>query len=128
MSVVRKVELLNTPYRFYGLTIGQLLVLVLAVLAGIYSWTNMPNANLKVFNGLPLGFLVCMAIVCGAMVFVFANQIKPLQWWKNKMLYTLRLRPSMYVPCRQPAHIYPDANIIEGTTQKTSEFSVLARK
>lgn len=123
MSVVRKVELLNIPYRFYGFTIGQIIMLVIAVFLAIYVWTNMPNANVKVFQGLPLGFLVAMAIVCGAMVFVWANQIKPLQWWRNKLLYTLHLRPTFYVPVPQNAPIYPDANIIEGKTQKADEFS-----
>lgn len=123
MSVVRKVELLNIPYRFYGFTIGQIIMLVIAVFLAIYVWTNMPNANVKVFQGLPLGFLVAMAIVCGAMVFVWANQIKPLQWWRNKLLYTLHLRPTLYVPVPQNAPIYPDANIIEGKTQKADEFS-----
>jgi hypothetical protein len=111
MSVVRKVELLNVPYRFYGFTVVQLLLLFFAGLIGFHAAMNVPNV--KVFNGLPLGFLVFMGIFCGAMVFVFANQIRPLQWWRNKLLYTLGIRPSMYVPCHEPAHIYPDANIIE---------------
>jgi hypothetical protein len=121
---MRKVELLNTPYRFYGFTIGQIVMLVIAVFIAIYVWTNMPNANVKVFNGLPLGFLVAMAIVCGAMVFVWANQIRPWQWWRNKVLYTLHFRPLLYVPWQEPAHNYPDANIIEPRVDKSNDRSM----
>jgi len=123
MSVVRKVELLNIPYRFYGLTLWQILLLCLSAFMGFQAAIHVPNV--KVFNGLPLGFLVFMAIFCGAMVFVFANQIRPWQWWRNKLLYTLRLRPTMYVPRQEPAHVYPDATIIEAKIEK--EYQVCGR-
>lgn len=116
MSVVRKVELLNVPYRFYGLTIGQILLLALAALIGFHLAMNVPNVT--VFQGMPLGFLVFMAVFCGAMVFVFANQIKPMQWWRNKVIYTFGIRPTIYVPCQKPAPNYPGANIIEAKVER----------
>ncbi len=119
MAVIRKVELLNTPYRFYGFTIKQMLMLVVSL---VISWNiGMSMPNIKVGNGLYLSFVVGIVIFCGSIVFIFATDLRPWAWWRNKFLYTLGLRTRTYLPRPMPGYIYPDATIIEDSKEKLNQ-------
>jgi hypothetical protein len=122
MATVRKVELLNKPYRFYGLTITQ--IGIMAVALGVAFWGGMNCPNVKVQlpgSELPLGFVVFMLIVCLFSFFAFATDLRPWPWWRNRFLYTFHLRPRMYLPQSLPGVVYPDATIIEESKDKSGQ-------
>jgi uncharacterized integral membrane protein len=122
MSIVRKVEVLNKPYRFYGFTIKQILILAVAVGIAFYASLNVPNVKIQLPGSqLPLGFVVFMVVTCGSIFFVFATDLRPWAWWRNRFLYSLGIRQRCYMPKVAPAYIYPDANITEESKDKLSQ-------
>jgi hypothetical protein len=123
MSVIQKVILLNKPLKIFEFTPFQLVLMVLSVIAALLLGGKVP-AGWKVGN-LPAGFIVGLLVVCGAIVFVKASEVKPGQWWRNRFLYSLKFLPRQYFPSPEPAEIYPDATIIDtGKRNQSSEFYI----
>jgi hypothetical protein len=119
MAVIRKVEVLNKPYRFYGFTIKQMIMLVVAL---IIAWNvGMTMPNVKIGSGLYLSFIVGILIFCGSIVFIFATDLRPWAWWRNRFLYSFGLRTRIYLPKALPGRIYPDATIIDQNKEKLSQ-------
>lgn len=103
MAIVHKVIILNKPFKLFGFSFIQWIVLLGTSLIGLWIGFSMPPVK---FNGLPLGFLVFMVIVCGGIVFVHASLIQPWQWWRNRFLYLANLLPTQILPKPQPARTY----------------------
>ena len=110
MAIVHKVIILNKPFKLFGFSFLQLGVLVGTGLIGLWTWSIMPPAKI---NGLPLGFLVFMFIICGGMVFVHASLIQPWQWWRNRALYLANLLPTKILPQPQAPKVYIEENTKE---------------
>jgi peptidoglycan/LPS O-acetylase OafA/YrhL len=111
MSVVHRVITLNKPFKIRGYTILQWIILTVSLAAGFLVGSKCPH-EWKVGN-LPVGFIIGLLIVCSAIVFVSASQMKPFAWWRNKILYTLGLSPVVYLPKREEGQEYPDSTIKE---------------
>jgi len=62
---------------------------------------------------IPVGFWVGISIFSGVLVFIHASQMKPFTWWKNVVLYRLKMVPTVYMPRYQPGRVYPDPTIQE---------------
>jgi len=122
VSVVQKVIILNKPLKVFEFTPIQLVLLVLSTVTALIVGNKIPG-NWKIGN-LPAGFLIGLLIVCAAIVFVKATEIKPMQWWRNLIFYRLKLTPSRFVPHPEPANVYPDTTIIDGPKKMTSEFFI----
>jgi len=103
MAIVHKVILLHKPFKVFGFTIVQLCVLLGTSLLGLWIWANLPPVKV---NGLPLGFLVFMFILCIGIVFVHASLIQPWQWWRNRILSVAQLLPTEILPKPQPPKTY----------------------
>jgi hypothetical protein len=104
MAIVQKVIILNKPFKIFGFTFVQLVVLAGAALCGLWIGCAVPQVK---FNGIPLGFWVFIILFCSAMVFVNASSIKPWQWWRNSILKLANLLPTEILPKPSPAKIYP---------------------
>jgi hypothetical protein len=103
MAIVHKVIILNTPFKLFGFSFVQWIVLLLTALISCWAWFNTPPVKI---NGLPLGLFVFLAIFCTGIVFVHATLIKPRQWWLNRILYAARLVPLELMPKPQPIKTY----------------------
>jgi hypothetical protein len=123
MSVVQKVVVLNKPLKILEFTPFQWLVMGLAACVACIAFQQVPG-NWKIAN-VGLNIWVAILIICAAIFFVKATEIKPLQWWLNMILYRLRFLPAKYMPHPEPAPIYPDATIIDAQKKgETSEFYI----
>jgi len=123
MSVIQKVIILNKPVKIFEFTPIQLVLMVLSVVVAILLGGKVP-AGWKVGN-LPAGFIVALFVVCGAIVFVKATEVKPGQWWRNRFLYWFNCLPREYLTSPEPAEIYPDATIIDTSKRsQSSEFYI----
>lgn len=112
MSLVHKVIILNKPLKIRGFTVWQWILLAVSVAVAFIFGAKVPH-DWKLGN-LPLGFIVGLLIVCGAMVFVGASEMKPLAWWRNLFLYRLGLAPRVFFPhVEEQGHPYPDPDIID---------------
>jgi hypothetical protein len=123
VSVVQKVIILNKPLKIFEFTPVQLVLLVISTITALIVGGKIPG-TWKVGN-LPAGFLAGLLIVCAAIVFVKATEIKPMQWWRNLLFYRLKLTPSRFVPHPEPAIPYPDTTIIDAPKKMTSEFFIV---
>jgi hypothetical protein len=103
MAIVHKVIILNTPFKVFGFSLIQLIVLLATSAIGLWSGFNMPPVKI---NGLPLGLFVFLGIFCTGIVFVHATLIKPRQWWLNRVLYAAKLVPLELLPKPQPIKTY----------------------
>jgi hypothetical protein len=115
MAIVHKVIILNKPFKLFGFSFIQWIVLLSTSLIGLWIGFNMPAVK---FNGLPLGFLVFMVIICGGIVFVHASLIQPWQWWRNRILYAAQMLPTQILPKPQPLKTY----IIEEKAKANSKI------
>jgi len=104
MAIVQKVIVLNKPFKLFGFTFVQLIILGGAALIGLWLGTIMPQVKI---NNIPLGFWVVLVFFCSAMVAVNASSIKPWQWWRNGLLSLSSLLPTEILPNSRPAKIYP---------------------
>ncbi len=111
MSVIQRVIILNKPFKLRGYTILQWVLLVGSLAIGFFVGSKVPG-DWKLGN-LPLGFILGLTIVCGALVFVSASQMKPGAWWRNTILYGLKIQPRMFLPHPEEGNIYPDPSIID---------------
>jgi uncharacterized membrane protein AbrB (regulator of aidB expression) len=111
MSVVQRVIVLNKPFKIRGYTIVQWLILGVAAVAALFLASKMPQ-NWKI-NGAPAGVFVFVIVLGAGIAYVSATQMKPPAWWRNKILYGLRIVPHVYLPNREEAQVYPDPTIIE---------------
>jgi hypothetical protein len=123
VSVVQKVIILNKPLKVFEFTPVQLVLLVVSTILALIVGGKIPG-TWKIGN-LPAGFLIGLLIVCAAIVFVKATEIKPMQWWRNLLFYRLKLTPTRFVPHPEPANVYPDTTIIDGPKKVTSEFFIV---
>jgi hypothetical protein len=122
MSVVRKVIILNKPLKLFGFTLGQGALLILTVLFLFWLSGHCPAGKL---GNLPLSFWIPFAVGCSALVAVKATEIKPLQWWKNRLLWHTEFLPKVYVPGFEAAPRYPDESIIEAGDQSKKDVYVV---
>lgn len=120
MSVIQRVIILNKPFRIRGYTIIQWVILVGALAIGFLVGSKVPG-DWKLGN-IPLGFLIGLSIVCGAIVFVSASQMKPAAWWRNTILYGLKMSPRMFLPHPEEGNIYPDPSIVEPTRVRDDAY------
>ncbi len=111
MSVVQRVIVLNKPFKIRGYTILQWLILGVSAVVALLLATKLPS-DWKV-NGAPAGVFVFVAVLGAGIAYVSATQMKPPAWWRNKIFYALHLVPSVYLPTREEAQLYPDPTIIE---------------
>lgn len=112
MARVHRVILLNKPLKIRGFSIFQWVMLGISVGVGFWvSFTLVPQ-NIK-FGNVPAGLVVFVCIVGAMGAFVTASEMKPWVWWKNNLLYRLKLVPTQFMPRPQAATIYPDPTIIE---------------
>jgi len=123
MSVVQKVVILNKPLKILEFTPFQWVLMVLSACAAFIIWQKVPG-DWKVGN-LPAGFLLGLLVVCAAIVFVRATEIKPARWWMNVIFYRLKFIPNRFLPHPEPAPLYPDATIIDAPKRsETAEFYI----
>jgi hypothetical protein len=123
MSVVQKVVILNKPLKVLEFTPFQWLVMGLAACIACIAFQQVPG-YFKIAN-VGLNIWVAILIICAAIVFVKATEIKPMQWWVNMIFYRLRFMPTKYLPHPETAPIYPDATIIDAQKKsETSEFYI----
>jgi hypothetical protein len=105
MAIVQKVIVLNKPFKIFGFSFVQWIVLTGAALAGLWLGFIMPPVKI---NGIQLGIWVTIIFFCVAMVFVNASSIRPWQWWRNRILSLSNLLPTEILPQPRPARIYPE--------------------
>src|ERR1700722_15436433 len=105
MAVVQKVFVLNKPFKLFGFTFVQWIVLAASALIGLWLGCIMPQVK---FNNIPLGFWVFFVFFFSAIVFVNASSIKPWQWWRNSILRFSNLLPTEILPQPHPAKVYPN--------------------
>jgi hypothetical protein len=120
MAVVHKVIILNTPFKLFGFSFIQWLVLLITSSLGLWIGFSMPQVKI---NGLPLGFLVFMVIICGGIVFVHASLIQPWQWWLNRLLYAAKLLPTEILPKPQPIETYFEESPKQSNKLPNSAFT-----
>ncbi len=117
MAIVHKVIILNKPFKLFGFSFIQLAIFVFTGLIGLWIGFSVPQVKV---NGLPLGFLVFMLIICGGMVFVHATLIQPWQWWRNRILSLAGLLPTKILPRPQAPNIYIEENAKDKTNMAES--------
>jgi hypothetical protein len=105
MAIVHKVIVLNKPFKLFGFTIFQGIALIFSALIGLWVSTSMPPIKI---NGIPLGIWMFILITSAAIVPIYALQIKPWPWWRNRVLYVARLLPTEIFPKPQTANTYID--------------------
>jgi hypothetical protein len=105
MAIVQKVIVLNKPFKIFGFTFVQWIILAGTALAGLWLGTAMPQVK---FNGIQLGIWITITTPCIALVCVNASSIKPWQWWRNRILSLSNLLPTEILPQPRPANIYPE--------------------
>lgn len=120
MSLVHRVIKLNEPFKIRGYTVSQWILMGVSVAAAFFIGTKIPQ-DWKVGH-LPVGFLVGLAIFCGAIVFISATQMRPMSWWKNALLYKLKLVPMVYLPHPEEGVIYPDPTIEDVVKREDSNY------
>lgn len=125
MSVIQRVIVLNKPFKIRGYTILQWIILSGSLAIAFLIGSKVPH-EWKVGN-LPAGFLVGMVVVCAAIVFVSASQMKPFAWWRNKALYGLGMAPRVYLPNREEGQVYPDPTIKDIIKREDQPYVTIER-
>lgn len=118
MSQIHRVIILNKPLKIRGYTPFQWVLLASSLAVAFYIGSAVPRE--WKFGNIPAGFVIGMPIFIAAMVFVTASQMKPMIWWKNAILYGLKLMPLMFFPHNEEGSLYPDPSIIDPKSSKTS--------
>lgn len=103
MSTVQKVIILNKPFKLFGFTIPQGLLVVASGLLGLLVGSNLPSFKIA---GAPLLFWITFLSICSALIFVSASQMKPWIWWRNRILSVAGLTSKEILPKFQPAKVY----------------------
>lgn len=111
MSRVHKVIVLNKPFKLWDFTIRQMLMLVVSICISLYILSNVPQ-SMKVGN-LPANILFAIVFFCVCLPAVKFTDLKPMSWWRNLILYKLRMAPSNFIPRPEEGRIYPDPTIQE---------------
>mgnify|MGYP000877133369 CR=1 FL=1 len=111
MSRVHKVIVLNKPFKLWDFTIRQMLMLVVSICISLYILSNVPQ-GLKVGN-LPANILCAIVFFCVCLPAVKFTDLKPVAWWRNVLIYKLKLAPSIFIPKPEVGRIYPDPTIQE---------------
>ncbi len=120
MAIVHKVIILNTPFKLFGYSFVQWILLTFTALIACWAWFSTPPVKV---NGLPLGLFVFVTIVCTGIVFVHATSIKPWQWWLNRVLYAAQLLPTEILPKPQPVKTYFEENSVQSNKMPNSAFT-----
>ena len=121
MSRVHKVIVLNKPFKLWDFTINQLVLMVIAVAISVTLLSKVPT-TWKIGN-LPANILSAICFFCLCLPLVKFTDIKPMAWWKNIILYKLRMAPTAYIPRPEESAIYPDPTIIE-PKKRSEEFYI----
>lgn len=121
MSRIHRVVRLNKPLKIGGFTPWQWVLMVIALALAFLVGSKLPG-DWKVGN-LPAGFLVGLLIFCGALVYIQMSQMKPFAWWRNQVLYKLKLVPDQFLPRTYPGIEYPDSSIHDDD-RKVDEYYV----
>jgi hypothetical protein len=116
MSQIHRVIILNKPLKIRGKTPFQWVLLVGSAALGFFIASKVPKE--WQFNHIPAGFFVFGTVFGLALIFVTASEMKPLQWWRNVILYGCKLMPLMFFPHSEPAREYIDENMIESKKEK----------
>lgn len=111
MSRVHKVIVLNKPFKMWDFTIRQLVMLVVSICISLWILSNVPP-GMKIGN-LPANILCAIIFFCLCLPAVKFTDLKPIGWWKNLILYKLRLVPHHFIPKPEVGKIYPDPTIVE---------------
>ena len=111
MSQVHKVINLKEPFRIFTMTVGQLGISAVGLLSAFFVGTNVPS-DWKIHN-MPAGFVVGLVVFCLSLVAGRMTELKPMVWWRNSILYRLKLIPSQFIPKPEEPVLYPDPTIIE---------------
>lgn len=64
-------------------------------------------------GNLPANIMLAVLFICFWLPVVKFTDLKPIGWWKNILLYKLKLSPTEFIPRPEEAAIYPDPTIIE---------------
>jgi hypothetical protein len=122
VSRVHKVIVLNKPFKLWDFTIRQLLMMVVAVAISVTLLSRVPQ-TWKIGN-LPANILSAIVFFCLCLPLVKFTDLKPMKWWKNVVLYKLRLESTVYVPKpEEQTAIYPDPTIVE-PKKRSDEFYI----
>lgn len=121
MSRVHRVIILNKPFKIWDFTIRQLFMLVISVCISLYILSAIPQ-NVKIGN-LPANILGAIVFFCICLPCVKFTDLKPMGWWRNLLLYKLRLVPTQFIPRPEQGRIYPDPTIIE-PRKKSDDFYI----
>jgi hypothetical protein len=121
LSRINKVIILNKPFKLMDFTIRQILLLVVIIGLGLLVFSRIPQQ--WKLGHLPVNFLVLLGFVCVGLPMVKFTDLKPMAWWKNVVLYKLKLVPAVFIPKPEKGHIYPDPTIVEVNTKK-DEFYI----
>lgn len=103
MAIVQKVIILNKPFKLFGFTLPQGVLLVGSGLLGLMVGSNLPQIKIA---GAPLIFWVTFISFCSALIFISASQMKPWAWWRNRILSIAGLTPNEILPKTQAAKTY----------------------
>jgi hypothetical protein len=102
MAIVQKVIVLNKPFKIFGFSFIQWILILAVVFIGLWVGAMMPQVKI---NGVQLSIWVTLFFFCLApAVNVFS--IKPWPWWRNRLLSISNLLPTEILPKSQPAKIY----------------------
>ncbi len=121
MSRVHKVIVLNKPFKLWDFTVRQLLMRVVSICISLYILSSVPQ-QWKVGN-LPANILLAIVFFCVCLPAVKFTDLKPINWWRNLLLYKLRIVPTTFIPRPEPGRIYPDPTIQE-PRKKSDDFYI----
>ena len=120
MSQIQRVIILNKPFKIRGYTIMQWLSLGAGLALALLVGTKIPH-DMKLGN-LPLGFVIGMLIFSTGIVLVHLCQVKPLAWWRNRLVYSLGIAPTVYLPKREEGQEYPDSSIKQAPKREDQPY------
>ncbi len=123
MSQVHRVLVLNKPFKIRGYTVVQWIILALSVSIALFVGTKLvPNAW-KIGNT-PAGLWAGIVIFGVGYCYVTATEAKPGIWWRNKVFYTLKLLPTLYLPKREEGVLYPDPTIKDIIKREDRSYTI----
>jgi hypothetical protein len=123
MSQVHRVLVLNKPFKIRGYTVMQWITMGAATAIALFVGTKLVPNDWKLLN-VPAGLFVGIAIWGAAAGYVTATEAKPIAWWKNRLLYALKLLPIVYLPKREEGVLYPDPTIREAVKREDQTYVI----